>query len=123
MKLILAIGAGSFIGGIFRYLLSLLIMAKTTTHFPLHTLTVNIIGCFFIGIVMGFFDKGQISHEWKLFLATGFLGGFTTFSAFSSETFTLFREGYAGYAFLYILASVILGLLATCLAYLMVKYF
>jgi CrcB protein len=121
MKLILAIGAGSFIGGIFRYLLSLLILAKTTTHFPLHTLTVNIIGCFFIGIVMGFFDKGQISHEWKLFLATGFLGGFTTFSAFSSETFTLFREGHAGYALLYILASVLLGLLATYIAYLMVK--
>jgi len=122
MKLILVIGAGSFIGGILRYLLSLLILAKTTTHFPLHTLTVNIIGCFFIGIVMGFFDKGQVSHEWKLFLATGLLGGFTTFSAFSSETFTLFKEGHAGYALLYILASVLLGLLATYIAYCIVRW-
>ena len=121
MKLILLIGTGSFIGGIFRYLLSLLVHSKTTTHFPLGTLIVNIIGCFLIGIILGFFDKGQISHEWRLFLATGFLGGFTTFSAFSSETFILFREGSVGYALLYVLASVLIGLLATYIAYLLVK--
>jgi len=122
MKIILSIGAGSFIGGVFRYLLTLLVHAKTTTNFPLGTLTVNIIGCFFIGIVFGFFDKGQMSHEWKLFLATGLLGGFTTFSAFSMETFTLFREGNTTYALVYIFASVLLGLLATLVAYLMIKY-
>jgi len=121
MKLIFAIGAGSFIGGVFRYLLSMLIQAKTTTNFPLGTLIVNIIGCFFIGIVFGIFDRGQMSNEWKLFLATGVIGGFTTFSAFSYETFVLFREGHAGYALLYIFASVILGLLATYFAYLLVK--
>ena len=121
MKIILAIGAGSFIGGVFRYLLSILIQSKTPTHFPFGTLTVNIIGCFFIGIVIGFFDKGQISNEWKLFLATGVIGGFTTFSAFSIETFALFREGQAGYALLYVLASVLLGLLATYIAYSLIK--
>ena len=121
MKIILLIGAGGYIGAVFRYLLSLLIQAKTNTIFPLATLTANIIGCFFIGIVMGFFDKGQISNEWRLFLATGVLGGFTTFSAFSNDTFILFREGYAGYALLYILASVLLGLLATCIACWMVN--
>ena len=122
MKLIFLIGTGSFIGGVFRYLLSLLIQAKTTSPFPLSTLTVNIIGCFCIGIVFGFFDKGQISHEWKLFFATGVLGGFTTFSAFSNETIVLFREGDAGYALLYILASVVFGLLATYAAYLLIKH-
>ena len=121
MKLILFIGTGSFIGGVFRYLLSLLIQSKTASLFPLPTLIVNIIGCFFIGIVIGFFDKGQISNEWKLFFATGVLGGFTTFSAFSLETFVLFREGHVGYALLYVLASVFLGLLATSVAYLFVK--
>ena len=121
MKLILAIGAGSFIGGVCRYLLSILIHSKTTTHFPLGTLTVNLIGCFFIGIVIGFFDKGLVSHEWKLFLATGILGGFTTFSAFSIETFSLFREGNFGYALLYLFASVLMGLLATYVGYLIVK--
>ena len=121
MNLIFIIGIGSFLGGIFRYLLSLLIQLKTTTNFPLGTLTVNIIGCFFIGIVLGIFDKGEISHEWKLFLATGFLGGFTTFSTFSNETFILFREGHVSYALLYIFASILLGLLATYVAYLLIK--
>ena len=121
MKIILFIGTGSFIGGISRYLLSLLIHSKTTSLFPLSTLIVNVIGCFLIGIVIGFFDKGQLSHEWKLFLATGILGGFTTFSAFSNETIVLFKEGYTGYALLYIAASVILGLLATYCAYLLIK--
>ena len=121
MKLTIAIGAGSFIGGVFRYLLSLFIHTKTTTLFPLGTFTVNIIGCFFIGIVFGIFDNGQMSNEWKLFLATGVLGGFTTFSAFSIETFTLFREGHAGYALIYVFASVLVGLLATYVGYLLVK--
>ena len=121
MKLILAIGAGSFFGGVFRYLLSLLIHAKTATTFPLGTLMVNIIGCFFIGVVFGIFDKGLMSHEWKLFLATGVLGGFTTFSAFSIEAFALFREGNSTFALLYILASVLVGLLATYVGYLLVK--
>ena len=120
--LTLAIGTGSFIGGVCRYLLSLLIQAKTATQFPLGTLTVNMIGCFFIGIVFGFFDKGLVSQEWRLFLATGVLGGFTTFSAFSFETFALFRDGHAGYALLYILASLLLGLLATYVAYLLIRH-
>ena len=123
MKIILLIGAGSFIGGVFRYLLSLLIQAKTASPFPMPTLTVNIIGCFLIGIVIGIFDKGQLLQEWKLFLATGVLGGFTTFSAFSNETIVLFREGHAGNALLYVAASVVLGLLATYIAYLLIKLF
>jgi len=121
MKMILAIGAGSFLGGISRYLLSLLIQSKTTSPFPWHTLAVNIIGCFLIGIVFGIFEKGHMSHEWKLFLATGVLGGFTTFSAFSVETFVLLREGYALYALLYIFASVLVGLVTTYLGYSLFK--
>jgi len=121
MKLVFAIGLGSFLGGIFRYQLSSFIQVKSTTVFPLGTLIVNIIGCFLIGIVFGLFDKGQLSHEWRLFLATGLLGGFTTFSAFSNETFMLFRDGHSIYALVYVLASVLLGLLATYVAYLIVK--
>jgi CrcB protein len=118
---ILTIGTGSFIGGVFRYLLSLLIQSKTVSQFPLHTLIVNIIGCFLIGIVFGIFNKRQISYEWLLFLTTGVLSGFTTFSAFSNETIILFREGHISYALLYILSSVLLGLLATYIGYLIVK--
>jgi len=121
MILPLLISLGSAIGGLVRYLLSTLIQTKTTSTFPIHTFTINLLGCFLIGLVFGLFSKGQISNEWKLFLATGILGGFTTFSAFSMETLTLFREGYTGYALLYVFASVFLGLLFTFIAYLMVK--
>ena len=113
MKIILAIGSGSFIGGVLRYVLAQFIQTKHTTSFPFGTLTVNIVGCLLIGIVVGLADKGNVTQSWKLFLATGVLGGFTTFSAFSNETITLIRAGQVGYAVTYIFSSVALGLLAT----------
>lgn len=121
MKLVLAIGAGGFIGGMLRYLLSTFINTQATASFPLGTLAVNIIGCFLIGMVFGIFDKGGISQEWKLFLATGILGGFTTFSAFSMDTFSLLKNGFVFNALLYVLASLLLGILATYLAYYIIK--
>ena len=123
MKLILAIGIGSFIGGIFRYLLSQFIQTKLVTSFPFGTLGVNIIGCFFIGLVFGLADKGNLTNEWRLFLATGLIGGFTTFSAFSNETITLLRDGQLWYAFAYIAASVLIGLLATFIGISIIKLF
>ncbi|MFO7924602.1 MAG: fluoride efflux transporter CrcB [Bacteroidales bacterium] len=93
MKIILAIGTGSFIGGVLRYLLSQLVQTKFLSTFPFGTLTVNIIGCFLIGLVFGLTDRGNLTQEWRLFLATGVLGGFTTFSAFSIESLSLFRDG------------------------------
>jgi len=121
MKLLLAIGTGSFIGGILRYLLSQLIHTKTVSSFPFGTFSVNIIGCFFIGLVFGLADKGNLTTEWRLFLATGLLGGFTTFSAFSHETITLLRDGQLWYASAYITASVLFGLLATFIGISIVK--
>jgi len=102
MKTLLAIGTGSFIGGISRYLLSRFIQGGIYSGFPFGTLGVNIIGCFLIGLVFGISERGNMSQEWRLFLATGILGGFTTFSAFSNETVGMFRDGQFGYAGLYI---------------------
>ena len=113
MKIIFAIGLGSFIGGIGRYLLSIFIQNKTSLSFPLGTLVVNVLGCFLIGIVYGMVQKGTISEEWRLFFATGILGGFTTFSAFSYETVFLIRNVQYINAALYISLSILLGLLAT----------
>ncbi|MDR0792276.1 MAG: fluoride efflux transporter CrcB [Chitinophagaceae bacterium] len=113
MKILFLIGTGSFMGGIFRYLLSKIIQAKTLSVFPFGTLTVNILGCFLIGIVFGLVDKNSITQEWKLFLTTGLLGGFTTFSAFSIESINLFKGGQFWYAVAYISASLFLGLTAT----------
>ncbi len=113
MRLILFIGLGSFIGGISRYLITLFIHSKGFNAFPYGTLAVNVVGCFLIGIIYGISGRSGLSNEWRLFLATGVLGGFTTFSAFSYETISLMRDGQSGAALLYILCSVILGLLAT----------
>jgi len=121
MKLLLAIGTGSFIGGISRYLLSQIIQSKFLSAFPFGTLAVNILGCFLIGLVFGLSERGNINQEWRLFLGTGVLGGFTTFSAFSNETFGLLRSGQLSYASLYILASVFIGLLATFIGYSILK--
>jgi len=123
MKMIFVIGIGSFIGGAFRYMLSNFIQNKFLLKFPFGTLTVNITGCLLIGIIYELSDKGNLSNEWKLFLATGILGGFTTFSAFSIETISLMQEGEIFYATVYIILSVLLGLLATYIGISIVKIF
>ncbi len=119
--MILAIGAGSFIGGISRYLISLFIQNRVPSTFPFGTLSVNIIGCFLIGVVFGLADRGNMRQEWRLFLATGVLGGFTTFSAFSNETVGMMRDGQFWYASAYVVSSVLLGVIATFMGILIIK--
>jgi fluoride exporter len=121
MKLLLAIGTGSFIGGVFRYLLSQFIQAKFLSTFPYGTLGVNILGCLAIGVVFAISDRGNMTQELRLFIATGVLGGFTTFSAFSNETFGMIRDGQFGYALAYVSASILLGVIATFLGYTIIK--
>jgi len=121
MKLAFLIGVGSFLGGISRYLLTLLIDEKFFHSTTLGTFAVNIIGCFLIGIVFAVSDKGSISQEWRFFLASGLLGGFTTFSAFSYQNISLLQNGRVAQAALYITSSVLLGLAATYAAILLFK--
>ncbi len=123
MKILLAIGTGSFIGGVLRYLLSQLVQTKFLSTFPFGTLTVNIIGCFLIGLVFGLTDRGTLTQEWRLFLATGVLGGFTTFSAFSIESLSLFRDGQFFYATVYISSTVVVGIIATFIGFAIIKLF
>ena len=122
MKIILAIGIGSCIGGVCRYLLSQFIQNKFLSTFPFGTLGVNIIGCFLIGIVFGLSERGNFTIVWRLFLATGLLGGFTTFSSFSNETVSLLRDGQLWHAFTYIAGSVVICLLATFTGISLVKF-
>ncbi len=114
MQLILLIGFAGFLGTIARYLSGQLIYQFLPVSFPYGTLIVNILGCFIIGLVYGWFEKENIySNEWKLIFATGFCGGFTTFSAFSIENIQLLRDGQFGFALLYIFVSVVIGISAT----------
>lgn len=123
MKILLLVGIGSFIGGILRYLLSISIQTKFAGVFPLGTLTVNILGCLLIGVFLGLSEKIIISQDIKFLVATGLLGGFTTFSAFSVETFTLIRLGHTGLAATYVSASIIIGLAATFIGFLLIRLF
>ncbi|HWR23980.1 MAG TPA: fluoride efflux transporter CrcB [Feifaniaceae bacterium] len=92
-------GLGGFIGCVLRYLVNLLAPKLLGAQFPYATLIVNTLGAFLIGLVMTL-GENRISPEARIFLVTGILGGFTTFSAFSYETVSLFSAGNYGAGFL-----------------------
>ena len=115
IKNFLLVGLGGGIGSMLRYAAGLLINSK---YFPYATLAVNIIGSFIIGIVLAMSIKDEvITDQWKLFLATGICGGFTTFSAFSMENMELFQNGKPGMAVMYIMLSIVLGIGAAFLGF------
>lgn len=109
--LIVFFGAG--IGGAGRHGVNVLAARLFGTTFPAGTLAVNVLGCLMMGLIAGFFAfRGHLPQEMRLFLTTGLLGGFTTFSAFSLDAALLWERGEVGLAALYVGASVILSLLA-----------
>lgn len=121
MKIILLVGLGGFVGSILRLLVSDFIQTKSLGSFPYGTLSVNVMGCFLIGLIFAAVDKSNISLELRYLLASGLVGGFTTFSAFSYETFLLMRNGQIGTATLYVLLSIMLGLAATLVGFLLFR--
>jgi CrcB protein len=122
MKQLLIIGLGGGIGSMFRYLIQIYIGRSITQAFPLGTLLVNISGCLIIGLLYGFAAKyAAITVEWRLFLVTGLCGGYTTFSSFSYESISLFKQGNYAYFILYTSLSFVLGLLATVVGTVAVK--
>ncbi|MEM7548722.1 MAG: fluoride efflux transporter CrcB [Bacteroidota bacterium] len=121
MKMVLLVGLGGFLGTSARYLVYQFVQKHFTLPVFTGTLLVNIIGSLIIGIVFGLSFKSAISTETKIFLATGFCGGFTTFSAFAFENLTLFRDGSYLLLALYILGSLIIGVLMAYLGYWMMK--
>ena len=110
MAKILALSIGSMAGGLSRYFLSAWTHRCTGDSFPYGTLAVNMIGCFLIGFLSSYAkDRWHVhSQEW-LFLAVGFLGAFTTFSAFMLETGNLAIDGRTFHAILNVVLSLILG--------------
>lgn len=122
VKMILLVGAGGFAGSVARFLSQQLIAHYYPSSFPWGTLFVNIVGCFIIGVIYAFGEKGNLlSPEMRLLLATGFCGGFTTFSSFAYDNISLMRDGELLYTFLYIAASIIIGFLAAYIGVFIVK--
>ena len=110
-------GIGGFFGSITRYFVSgYAQQAANSVGFPIGTLAVNIIGCFIIGLFSQLAeDHGLFTSEARLFVFTGFLGGFTTFSSFGNETLNLIRDSQTMNAAANVTANVIIGLLAVWL--------
>ena len=122
LKSILIVGAGSFLGGALRFLISTLIKGACTSSFPWATLTVNLIGCLLIGVIYGLFTRhSNVQHAMCLLLTTGFCGGFTTFSTFASEGVQMLQGGNLGVFATYAFLSLGLGILLVMLGYIVVK--
>lgn len=118
MKPFLFIGIGSALGGISRYLMQVYIAKYVTITFPMGTFVVNLSGCLVIGLLYGLANRySWMTMEWRLLLITGVCGGYTTFSSFSYEAFSLMRQGSYLYFFLYAFGSMALGILATVLGF------
>ena len=89
-----AVAVGGAIGASLRWSLGTWIVGRTGPGFPWNTMLINVSGAFLIGVLMALsLDKGVISGDWRLFLGTGILGGFTTFSTLSYESIALMQDG------------------------------
>ena len=110
MNLVFAIGAGGALGAALRYMMSVAIMRVVGGDMPWGTLTVNVLGCFIMGLLAEAFAlRYQLGPEMRAFLTTGILGGFTTFSAFSLDVALLIERGNWGGAAAYAAGSVLLS--------------
>lgn len=113
MPNILYVFVGGGLGAVLRFLLSGFVQKGLPGVFPWGTLTVNLLGCFMIGLLWSFSSRGNWGSMATLFFIPGVLGGFTTFSSFGLESINLFQSGHWRSAIIYVSASNILGL---CLA-------
>ncbi len=118
MKQIVLVGLGGMIGSILRYLLA---FGIKQSQFPFATLIVNIVGSFLIGIIMGWSAKQANGEYWRLLLATGVCGGFTTFSAFAWENLQLLQQERYGQFCVYAGGTLILSLIAVAIGYWLTK--
>ena len=112
MMNVLFVGLGGAIGAILRYVIGLL---PYKSDFPILTLFINLVGAVVIGFITGLAVKKNISEHAMLFFKTGLCGGFTTFSTFSLEAYTLFKNGSVLLAILYIILSIALCLIGIVL--------
>ena len=114
IKQMLMVGLGGAIGSIARYKFGGFVLHRSEAwNFPLSTFSVNLLGCLAIGVLAGLVERHDLFSPYtRLFLFTGFLGGFTTFSAFAYEGEFLVRRELIGTATLYAISSVTVGLAA-----------
>jgi fluoride exporter len=107
----LLVFVGGGLGATLRHLVNVVCPRLFGTAFPYHTFIINISGSIVMGLIAGYLAfRGEASQAWRLFLMTGILGGYTTFSAFSLDTAILYERGEIGLAALYVVGSVVLSI-------------
>ena len=122
MLKILLVGLAGLLGTLARYWLSGVVAERYGETFPWGTLVVNVVGCFLAGFLFYLAQERFLVHEpWRTTIMIGFLGGFTTFSSFGLQTFTLLRDGEFTFAALNVVASNLLGLLTVWGGYTLAK--
>lgn len=123
MKQAFLVFLGGGFGSVLRFLISKPLNALSQNFF-IGTFLVNIIGCLLIGLVLGLSSKGNVlTYNSTLFLATGFCGGFTTFSAFAFEKHYFLKNGDLLNLAVYLISSISIGVLAVILGLWLAKYF
>ena len=122
---LLLVACGGALGASARHITNLAALRIAGPGFPWGTLAVNIAGSFAMGILVAYLARrtGGTSNEVRLFVATGFLGGFTTFSAFSLDFALMWERGDQSIGMFYLLASVLLSILALFAGLLLVRTF
>lgn len=110
----LAVACGGALGALARFGANALLFPVAGNRFPLATLIINVSGCIAMGVIYVLVvDRGTLTGEWRNFLMIGFLGAYTTFSAFSLDALALWQNGHLALAALYVALSVILCLAGT----------
>lgn len=123
LRSILLVAMGGALGSVGRFLLSKAVQEHAATAFPVATFAVNVVGCFVIGLVYGLsLRDNEPAGDTKLLLATGFCGGFTTFSTFMNEGSALMKDEHYTYMMLYLFGSLALGLIAVLSGHQLAKW-
>ncbi|MGM4895566.1 fluoride efflux transporter CrcB [Tardiphaga sp. 839_C3_N1_4] len=115
---------GGGLGATLRYVINMTCARCMGTAFPWGTFIINVTGSAVMGLIAGYLAfKGEASQPWRLFLMTGILGGYTTFSAFSLDTAVLYERGELGLALAYVLGSVVLSIAGLFAGLALVRHF
>ena len=121
MKSFLLVFLGGGLGSALRYLVASA-MNQYSKVLPFGTFTVNILGCLLIGMILGYAQKeNTLTSNQILLLATGFCGGFTTFSAFANENLELIKNGEIFNFSVYTIGSILIGILAVCIGFYLIN--
>ncbi len=120
----LLVFVGGGLGSVLRYIVNIVSPRLLGAAFPYHTFIINITGSTVMGLIAGYLAlKGEAAASWRLFLMTGILGGYTTFSAFSLDAAVLYERGEIGLALFYVLGSVVLSIAGLFAGLALVRHF